>query len=93
MIEMFLKRVRKEGYTQKEIAEKCGVSNFTISDYESGRCKPSVDVLIKLADAFGVSVDAVLGREEFVIEENKRKRWTRKVPANSKANPLKMNLI
>ena len=50
------------GYTQKQIAEYLGVSQNTYSQYEIGVLNYSVDVVMKLADFYGVSVDYLLGR-------------------------------
>lgn len=53
-----LKKLREErGLSQKEIAKKIGVSRETISAYETGRAKPSLDVALKLAKILKVSVE------------------------------------
>ena len=50
------------GLTQKQIAEVLNVKQNTYSQYEIGVLNYPVDVLIKLADYYGVSVDYLLGR-------------------------------
>ena len=50
------------GYTQKQIAQILGISQNTYSQYEIGVLNYPVDVLIKLADFYQVSVDYLLGR-------------------------------
>lgn len=50
------------GYTQKQIGDYLGISQNTYSQYEIGVLKYPVDVLMKLADLYGVSVDYLLGR-------------------------------
>ena len=50
------------GYTQKQIAAYLGISQNTDSQYEIGVLNYPVDVLIKLAELYGVSVDYLLGR-------------------------------
>lgn len=50
------------GYTQKQIAEYLNIKQNTYSQYEIGVLNYPVDVLIKLADFYGVSVDYLLGR-------------------------------
>lgn len=52
-----------KGIQQKELAVDLGVSQPTVSDWESGRKVPSAKSMAKLADYFGVSVDYLLGRE------------------------------
>lgn len=62
---MNLKQLREErGITQTELARQLGVVRSTICFYESGQHSPTPDMLIKLADFFGVSVDYLLGRED-----------------------------
>lgn len=53
-------------YTQKELAEKLGLTPKMVSFYELGDRVPPPDVLEKLADIFGVSTDYLLGRSDFV---------------------------
>jgi len=52
------------GYTQKQIAEFLNVKQNTYSQYEIGVLNYPIDVLIKLADFYGVSVDYLLGRTD-----------------------------
>lgn len=42
------------GISQKELAEKCGVTQSTMCDIEQGRCKPSLQVALQIAKALGV---------------------------------------
>lgn len=48
--------------TQVELAVKAGLRGSAISNFETGMRKPSIEQLVKLADALGVSVDHLLGR-------------------------------
>ena len=57
------------GYTQKQIAELLNIKQNTYSQYELGVLRYPVDVLIKLADFYGVSVDYLLG------ETDQKKRY------------------
>ncbi len=50
------------GYTQKQIAEMLHIKQNTYSQYEIGVLNYPVEVLMKLADFYGVSVDYLLGR-------------------------------
>ncbi|PEO14364.1 immunity repressor protein, partial [Bacillus wiedmannii] len=63
MIGVRIKSLRKkENLTQKQLAEKIGVSQRMIGYYESEERFPPHDVLTKLADCFSVSADYLLGR-------------------------------
>lgn len=48
-------------FTQDVLAEKLGVEPLQIWRWESGRNKPSVDIVIKLAEALNVTSDYLLG--------------------------------
>lgn len=62
MVNLKIERI-KAGLTQKEVAEKLNVSINTVSNWETGAKKITVDKLLTLADMFGVSTDYLLGRE------------------------------
>lgn len=49
--------------TQKEFSEFMNIPQPTLSAYESGRNKPTVDVVINIADKCNVSVDWLCGRD------------------------------
>jgi len=53
-----------KGFTQKQVAEYLGVKQNTYSQYEIGVLNYPVDVIIKLADFYGVSTDYLLGRTD-----------------------------
>ena len=48
--------------TQQEVADYLNVKQTTYSKYELGKINIPVDVFIKLADYYGVSVDYLVGR-------------------------------
>lgn len=51
--------------TQKELADMVElVSQKSISMYEKGHRIPPIDVLVKIAEAFGVTTEYLLGRDE-----------------------------
>ena len=49
-----LRQERKQrGWTLSYVANNAGITPATVHDMETGRCKPSYDVLVKLLDLFG----------------------------------------
>ena len=65
MLDKRIKQLRLErGINQKELGDAVGVSKQSVSNWENGNIMPSVDLLIRLADIFGVSTDYLLGRTE-----------------------------
>lgn len=59
------KKLRKEkGLTQTELAEKFGISQTTPSKREKGLAIPEPQMLKKLSEFYGVSIDYLLGNNE-----------------------------
>jgi transcriptional regulator with XRE-family HTH domain len=57
-----LSRLRKErGLSQIELAEKIGITNNLISDYETGRLMMNGEMVARFAIALKVSADSILG--------------------------------
>jgi len=65
MFDKRLKQLRKKtGWTQQKLAEKAGLSYNVITKIEQGAAKnPNIQTMIKLADAFQISLDELLGRK------------------------------
>ena len=64
-----LKKLTKQ-YTQKYIADKTGFSQSSINNYLTKNSEPSIQFLIALKDAFGISVDDFLFAD-FDVHERK----------------------
>jgi transcriptional regulator with XRE-family HTH domain len=66
MLAKRLKELRKErNWTQQKLAEKAGLSFNAITKIEQGAAEhPTLKTLLKLADAFGISLDALVGRNK-----------------------------
>lgn len=59
-----MKELRKErNLTQEDISKMSGVAKQTISNWENNLTQPPFDILTKLANYFGVSVDYLLGND------------------------------
>ena len=60
----FIKQKRMEkGITQQELAERLGVSNKTVSRWETGVYMPDISLLAPLAEILGVEVSDILSAE------------------------------
>lgn len=67
---------KKAGLSQLELAKKLNYSNKNISKWENGETTPSVFVLKKIADLYGITVDDLLcadTAESSLIVETKAK--------------------
>jgi transcriptional regulator with XRE-family HTH domain len=65
MLEQRLRQLRKKaGWSQQKLAERAGLSYNVITKIEQGVAKrPTIQTVIKLADAFGLSLDELVGRK------------------------------
>lgn len=60
-IGQFLKQLRRgQGLTQEQLAEALGVSNRSVSRWETGVSLPDFDILLLLAERYGVSMEEIL---------------------------------
>lgn len=67
----FLAALRKsKGYTQQEVADTLGVSNKTVSSWETGASCPDVSMLPVLAEFYGVTCDEIIRGTRLTSEES-----------------------
>lgn len=65
----FIAQKRKEhNMTQEQLAEKIGVSNKSVSKWETGKCMPDYSVVQELCKELEITVAELMDGEE--IEEN-----------------------
>ncbi|MFZ1903908.1 MAG: helix-turn-helix transcriptional regulator [Steroidobacteraceae bacterium] len=55
---------REKGLTQVELAERLGVTQPAVSDYENDDIRVPADVVVEIATLLGVSTDELLGLKE-----------------------------
>ena len=67
---MFNKRLRKmrmkRNLTQQNMADAINVALRSYQCYETGTRTPSYDLLVHIADTLDVSIDYLLGRDDFL---------------------------
>ena len=51
---------RSAGFSQADLAKRLRISPSAVGMYEQGRREPAADILIAMADIFGVSTDYLL---------------------------------
>ncbi len=68
----FLKELRKENdMTQEQLGEKIGVTNKTVSRWETGNYMPPIECLKLLSDMYQISINELLAGER--LEQKKYK--------------------
>jgi len=61
-VEIIIHLMKEKNITAYQLTLACGLSNSAVTDWKSGKAKPSADALSKIADYFNVSVDYLLNR-------------------------------
>lgn len=60
-----LKTLRKEkGYTQAQVAIYCDITEKAYQNYELMTREPKIEILIRIADFYKVSLDYLVGRTD-----------------------------
>ena len=68
-----LQRLREAlGLTQEQLGRAAGVPPTSLRNYEQGRRLPRLDAAVKLADALGITLDALAGCTRPVGRTKKR---------------------
>lgn len=88
----FLRQLRMEqNLTQEQLAEKLNVSRRTVSRWETGSNMPDVDILIELADDYGLDLREILeGERKPRIGETPVNETARQIADYSKADQKKL---
>lgn len=64
MYKKYEELLKKTGKTSYQVSKDTGIGQNTLSGWKSGRSKPKVDKLQKLAAYFGVTVNYFLQEEK-----------------------------
>lgn len=59
--------MNEKGLSQKELSQMANITEASMSKYLSGDRTPRIDVIVNIANALEVSVDALLGGEQTAI--------------------------
>lgn len=71
-----IKRVRKEkGLTQKQLGEKCKMSESTLRQYELGFRNPKLETIVRIAAALEVNIFELMNKEDFLTQKNELKNF------------------
>ena len=62
-----LTELRKNKFTQEELAKKIGLSRQALSNIETGKSVPSLKTVVKIAQALDVPIESLL--DSFKAEE------------------------
>ena len=54
---------KKQNLTQEALAQKLGVTNQSVSKWESAQCYPDISLIPQLAEIFEITIDELFGKE------------------------------
>ncbi|AWM14178.1 XRE family transcriptional regulator [Flavobacterium sediminis] len=60
---------KKKGLSQADLGKLIGTSGDVIGRYERSNLTPSIDVVIKIADALEVSIDYLAGKSKIILDK------------------------
>lgn len=73
-IGQFIAKMRKEkNYTQRQLADILGISDKTVSKWETGNGLPEVSLMMPLCETLNISVNELLSGERLVDTDYKNK--------------------
>ncbi len=59
---------KKQGMTQKQLAEKIGISNRAVSKWETGKSMPDSGIMLELCDLLKINVNELLSGERIMAD-------------------------
>lgn len=62
--------------TQEQVAEKIAVTRQALSSYESGRTRPDIDMLMRLAEVYGTDLEIILYGQDMQLKAIRRIKIT-----------------
>ena len=65
---------KQKGLSQASLGKAIGTSGDIIGRYERNIMTPSIDVIMKIADTLGISIDYLVGKTNFEQDRNTLKR-------------------
>lgn len=61
-----IKKIRlNQGFTQRQVADSCGIADSAIRKYESGKVTPKYEMLQRIAAALGVHPGELMGLKDY----------------------------
>ncbi|MGD6856412.1 helix-turn-helix domain-containing protein [Bacillus infantis] len=60
---------KNKGWSQEELAEQLFVSRQSVSKWENSQSFPSIEIIIRLSDLFGITIDELLRSDEELKEK------------------------
>ena len=80
------------GLTQKQLAEKLGMSDKSVSKWERGVCMPDISVYTELCEILGISINEFIAGEDISSEDTVKKSEDNIISIASDSSKRQKNL-
>lgn len=67
--EILNQELQKQNISQRELANRTGLTEVSIGRYCNGQRSPNVNTIVKIANELHVNADYLLGRESVTIQD------------------------
>jgi transcriptional regulator with XRE-family HTH domain len=84
---------KKKGISQAELGKIIGTSGDVIGRYERGDISPSIEAVIKIADALEVSIDYLIGKTKMELDKDTIRRFEDISSLSQENKSFVLNLI
>lgn len=84
---------KKKKMSQAALGKCIGTSGDVIGRYERGDIKPSIDVVVKIADALEVSLDFLIGNSKTELDKDTVKRLEAIAELNENNKLFVLNML
>ncbi len=75
--------IKENKLTAKEFAKSCSLAQGNITDWKTGRSKPSINALRKISKKYKVQIEWLIGDSKYrTKEEEFKEMYEREVKAN-----------
>lgn len=83
---------KQKGLSQSDLGKQIKTSGDIIGRYERNEVKPSIEVIVRMADALEVSIDFLVGKSEVELDTDtlNRVREVSKLPEGERLQILKV---
>ena len=91
--QLIAQKRKEKNITQAELAERIGVSNKSVSKWETGKCMPDYSVVEPLCAELGISIGELLNGEENGMSDEAAMRIIERVQALEKQRNTLIGVI
>lgn len=80
------KLIKENNQTAKEFANKVGISQGNITDWKTGRSKPSIEALRRISKAYKIQLEWLTGDSRYRTKEDEFNNYIQRGGENERIN-------